>query len=105
MQSAVNVNETDVTLVTADSLREMTITKEELFERQKSSVLDALMSSMTRIASEQGGRSYVANLNPQFDVNLLNSITQTLQGLGYVVTTESKQDANIGNFTSLTISW
>lgn len=105
MQSAVNVNETDVNLVTAEVLREMTITKEDLFERQKNSVLDALMSSMTRIASEQGGRTYVANLNPQFDPVLMTSITEKLQELGYSVTVETRTDEKLGSFVSLAINW
>jgi hypothetical protein len=106
MQSALNVNDvTDTKLVTAEVLRDMTISKEDLFQKQKESVLESLMSSMVRIASESGGKSYSANLNPQFDTTLLVSIVDQLKGLGYAVTVETKTAKDIGNFTQLTISW
>lgn len=92
-------------LVHAQVLREMTITKEELFTRQKDSVLDALMSSMTRIAADQGGSNYVAQLTPQFDPTLLAEITKTLEGLGYKVTSEARNQKDIGSYVALTISW
>lgn len=106
MQSALNAGQdNDTALVTAEALREMTITKEALFEKQKASVLDQLMSSMVRIAAEAGGNSYVANLNPQFDPTLLAAIKEELEKLGYKTTTEAKTDKTVGTFVALTISW
>jgi hypothetical protein len=106
MQSALETGtENETTLVTAEALREMTITKEALFDRQKASVLDQLMSAMVRIASEAGGNSYTANLNPQFDPALLSVVDSELKKLGYTTVTEAKNDKAIGAFVALTISW
>jgi len=101
MQSAINVGNDEMTLVTAEALREMTITKEALFERQRVSVLDSLMSTMVKQATENGNNNYVANFNSQFDPSLLTSITDELKKLGYIVTTSD----HMGSLTSLTISW
>lgn len=108
MQSAV---ETEVkgqpdNLVTAEVLREMTITKETVLERQKASVLDSLMSSMVRLASENGAKVYKANLNPQFDAVMLTQIIDTLKGLGYKVETTKTQEENTKQeVILLSISW
>jgi predicted Zn-dependent protease len=113
MQSALQTgNDNDTVLVTAEALREMTITKEALFDKQKASVLDQLMASMVRIASESGGNSYTANLNPQFDVSLLAAVKEEFEKLGYKTVTEAKSDKVLiteqnpsGTFVSITISW
>jgi hypothetical protein len=106
MQSAVIVvSDNETTLVTAQVLREMTITKEAIAKRQKESVLDSLMSSMVRQATEAGNTSYAANLNPQFDPVMLAEIVTELQTLGYTVTTEAKNDEKLGAFITLSINW
>lgn len=106
MQSAVNAGtDNDTTLVNAQTLREMTVTKEALFERQKASVLDSLMSSMVRIATETGGSNYAANLHPQFDPSLLAQIVAELETLGYTVTSEAKNDEKLGAFIQVAVSW
>lgn len=105
MQSADQAQQAENTLVTAEALREMTITKEDLFERQKANVLDQLMSSMVRQATENGNRSYSANLNPQFDPSLLGKIVDELKALGYEVTSEAKNDPKLGSFIALSINW
>lgn len=98
-------NENTEQLVTAQALREMTVTKDVLFERQKASLLDTFMSSMVKIATEQGGNAYGANLHAQFDPVLLVSITDKLKELGYNTTVESKSDPKMGNFITLAVSW
>lgn len=106
MQSAINAGtDNDTTLVTAEILRGMTVSKEALAERQKASVLDQLMSSMVRIATEQGGNQYAANLNPQFDPTLLAQITEELTKLGYTTTTEAKNDPKLGSFIQVVVTW
>jgi len=103
MQSVPNLNDTN--LVDAKTLREMTISKEALFEKQKNGVLDSLMSSMVRQASEVGLTGYSANLNPQFDPLLLGEIVTDLKNLGYEVATEAKSDEKLGSFVQLVIKW
>ncbi len=105
MESATQVAEKENTLVSAEAMREMTISKEVLFEQQKNQVLDTFMSSMVRIASEQGNNLYNANLNPQFDPTMLGSITTQLTDLGYVVEVETKTQEKLGSYISMTIKW
>jgi hypothetical protein len=108
MQSAVTAEkQNDVgNLVTAEVLREMTITKEDLLKRQKESVLEALMSSMVRLASEQGSTSYSANLHPQFDSVILVQIVDTLKSLGYTVVTEKAKEENTDQeIIRLVVTW
>lgn len=98
-------------LVDAQTLREMTITKEELFNRQRDNVLDAIMSSMTGVASTKGDSQYVAQLTPQFDAKLLAEVVAKFEALGYKVTNEARtlpdnQDGSKGqSYIALTISW
>jgi len=106
MQSALNEQtQNDTNLVTAEALREMTISKEALLENQKRGILDTLMSTMVRIATEQGGNGYTANFDPKFNPVLLADITNNLEGLGYKVLTEAKTDATVGASISVTINW
>lgn len=106
MQSALDVgNSNDTNLITAQALREMTITTAALFEKQKASVLDSLMSSMVRIASEIGGNSHGVALSEQFDKTLLEAITKELQDLGYTVTASPTTDSKLGPIVALSVSW
>jgi len=106
MQSATTATESDVTeIVPAETLREMTATKESLFERQKNSILETLMSSMVKVATDNGARNYSANLHPQFDQVLLKTVTDKLTEAGYAVTAETRKDDKIGEFIVLNIVW
>lgn len=102
---------TEEKLVDAQTLREMTVTKEELFTRQRDNVLDAIMSSMTGVASSKGDFSYSASLTPNFDAKLLAEIVGKFETLGYKVASEARtlpknQDGSDGQaYISLTISW
>lgn len=105
MQSVTDINGTDTNLVTAEALREMTITKEDLIARQKANILDDLMSSMVKVATQHGANSYTANVNAQFDPTLLQDIVAQLTTLGYTVTTENKSTEKMGNILQVVISW
>jgi len=91
--------------VTAEELRDMTISKEDRFERDRGNIMNSLMDSMVKIASENGLFVYTANLNPQFDAVLLTTISKDLNELGYEVTAEEKDEPNLGKFISLNVSW
>lgn len=95
----------ELELVSADTLRDMTITPEELFDKQKQEILVSLMSSMVSVATQNGASEYAANLHPQFDPKLLEDIKTQLGSLGY--TTESRKESaeNLGEFISLVVSW
>ena len=89
MQSALdisNLNETK--LVPASELKAMTVSKEDLFKRQKESIIDSVMSSMITVATEQGALGYRAQLHAAFDKGLLAEISQEFTGLGYSVQVE-----------------
>lgn len=103
--SAANEIGETLALVNADTLRDMTITKEDLLTRQKADILQSLMSSMVSIASNNGGFEYSANLNPLFDLNLLSDIRKELEALNYIVSTSTEKTEGMGEFISLTVSW
>jgi hypothetical protein len=103
---AMNVgNDNDTAMVPAQTLREMTISQAVISKRQKDSIMDSFMSSMVRIATEQGGNGYSAKLQPTFDPTLLAEISNEFQTLGYTVTTEQQVDPTVGPFLLMTISW
>ncbi len=91
--------------VTAEELRDMTITKEERFERDRLNIMDSLMSSMVELATRNGVFDYSANLNPQFDAVLLTTVTKDLEEIGYRVIAESQKNETVGDFILLTVSW
>lgn len=106
MQSVTDISDLNETkLVPASELKAMTVSKEDLFKRQKESVLDSVMSSMVTVATDQGALGYSATLNSQFDAGLLAEIVTEFKALGYVVTTEAKTDAKLGALILLDISW
>lgn len=105
MQNALDLNGTETGLIDAKILRDMTITKEQLFDRQKNSLLESLMSSMVRVASENGGTVFNATLNPKFDPVMLDSIVETLKGLNYTVNTSRQTDPSVGELTVITVGW
>lgn len=106
MQSALEIgNENTTNLVDAVTLKGMTATRESIYEKEKASLLDQLMSTMVRIATESGKNGYVARLDPKFDQVILNDINKVLTDLGYVVLIKEEELPSIGKFISLDISW
>jgi len=106
MSGALDIsNESNITLIPAESLREMTVTKEALFKRQKENVLQELMEAMVNSATNRGSTGYIANLNPQFDATMLAEIVAELSNLGYKVVTEAKNDEKVGSFIAIEITW
>lgn len=106
MQSITNIgSDNDTNLVTAQALREMTITKESLAKRQKDSLMDSFMSSMVKQATEAGNTSYAVNLRPDFDATMLNEITTELRNLGYTVDVKTTSNTTVGEYLVLTVNW
>jgi len=70
-------------LVDAESLRDMTISKEDLFLNQKNGILDQIMTSMVSQATINGGFVFSTQLNPQFDRKMLDEIEGELKTLNY----------------------
>jgi len=105
MESINNVDEgVSNGLVDADTLRDMTLTKQELFDKQKGEVTNSIMSSMISHATTNGGHAYSVQLNSKFDRELLNDIISEFNSLGYK--TETEDGVLAGDKTLLLhVSW
>lgn len=104
MQSAVNPIENNI-LVPADVLRGMTVSKDEIAKRQKENTLQDIMSSMVRLATEQGATSFSANFQVNSSQSFIDSIADELKALGYTVTSELVNNSQLGNVLSMNITW
>lgn len=98
-------NQGNTELVTAEELRNLTISEEEKRERDRRNVKDNMMSSMVRLASENGALEYTANLAPQFDSVLLTTIVDDFKELGYKTEVKKEKNDNFGEYIALKVSW
>jgi hypothetical protein len=106
-----NINEVDqpstTELVDAQTLKEMTLTQEELFEIVKENTVNAFMTSMVDKATKQGAKFYEAQILANADKQLVDTISKTFINLGYkVFLSEVQPGSQSGQDTRvLTISW
>jgi hypothetical protein len=107
MRSINDINEAgdDLALVPAAELRDMTITEEEMYERDKSGLLQSLMSTMVSKANNNGVFGYSASVNPKIDRKLLSEIEEAFSKLGYEVEVEDVNTPTVGKQIMLHISW
>jgi hypothetical protein len=107
MKSINDINEAgdDLALVPAAELRDMTITEEEMYTRDKSSLLQSLMSTMVSKANNNGVFGYSASVNPKIDRKLLSEIKDQFSELGYSVEVEEVKTPTLGEQVVLHISW
>lgn len=108
MQSINDAAITEDDFLTADQMREITATPEELFDKQVESIKENFMTSMVRTAREQGRQFYAGTFIKQGNEKLIKTIASDFQEMGYV--TESADTVqNNGQqeipVTVLTISW
>lgn len=93
---------------TAEELKELTATKEELFDKIVHDTKVNIMSSMVRLAKEQGKTSYGAQFRKEEDTTFINKVADDFRELGYEVNLEDGVN-NIGGasvaITTLTVSW
>src|SRR5690606_32010025 len=82
----VELNEGD--LLTAEQLREITATPEELFQQKREDIKLNFMSSMVKLAREQGRKFYAANFQREQDTSLLDAVIKDFQDLGYKTITQ-----------------
>lgn len=101
MQSALNANTESLALVDAKAMKEMTVTPESIYTRQRTNVLESLMEAMVKAATERGDTTFHATLQSNFDPALLADITGELSKLGYALSV--KDNAEKGSV--LTVSW
>lgn len=102
---SIGSSEVTTDFVTADELRDITISKEDRFERDRTNVLTSLMDSMVKQATDIGAFAYSANLHPQFDPVLLETVQNDLTELGYSVSANELEDKAVGKFIQLQVSW
>jgi len=92
-------------LLTAEQLLNMTVSKEELYKRQKEGLMQSLMSSMVQTATQTGATAYVAQLNPQINAALLTEVTDEFKKLGYSTVVKNEKTQQLGEYIALIIDW
>jgi len=103
--NAINEEGGDLELVTAEELRDMTITKEEMYARDKANIIQSFMSSMVSNANSNGVFVYSANLSPAFDPILLEDIKSEFTNIGYEVEVEEAETKSMGKVKVIHFSW
>lgn len=100
------VNEGD--FLTAEELRNLTATKEELFEKKVFDIKENFMSTMVKLATQQGLFGYSAMFRKEKETSVLDKVKSEFEELGYTVTTTDRvqeiQGAEI-EVTDLTVTW
>jgi len=102
-QSKENVGEQ---LVDAETLRNMTLTQEELFNIAKENTCTSFMMSMVDAATKRGQKFYQAQVLAAADKTLIDEVAKVFTDLKYTVTLsdivqgQANQDVRI-----MTISW
>ena len=79
------VDEVQNRYIDAKTLKNMTLTQEELYQIQKENICDNLMSSMVSVATKNGQSFYAANLLTSMQERLMNDLTSHFTDLGYKV--------------------
>ena len=94
-------------LIDAEALRDITLSREELYSIAKTNFCETLMSSMVGVATKNGSSFYAAQLLDQLDETLRDDIISVFDNLGYktslsepIYLQEAKQ-----NVRTLTVSW
>lgn len=105
-ESSQELNEND--LLTAEQMREITSTPEELFEQKREDIKLNFMSTMVKLAREQGRKFYAANFQREQDTSLLDAVIKDFQELGYKTITQDsiqKMGEKEVPIVTLAISW
>jgi len=85
---------------TKEALAEITLSKEQIVEQDIKNVMDSLLSNMTNVASKNGSTDYTANLNLDFNDEVLKVIKKNFITLGFTLTMTSDD-----KMSYLKISW
>lgn len=94
---------------TAEQLKDITATPEELFEKQVEATTSNIMSTMVRLAQEQGRTNYGVQLRVDTSSQeFIDAVANTFKELGYVVSMEDSEGLLGENkipVKNVTISW
>lgn len=106
-----NVNDLNIQadeFPTAETLKDLTATPEELFDKAVHNTKVNLMSTMVRLAKEQGKTSYSAQFEKETEEKFFNALLKDFNELGYEATVVD----SLGGFGQkpepiklVTISW
>lgn len=106
MQSVNDMEITEQDFLTAEQMREITATPEELFESQVNSIKENAMTTMVRLATEQGRNFYAIQFIKSQDNKLVDAISAFFSENGYKTQQVDTSDEASGTpLTVLTISW
>lgn len=91
----------------AQSLRDITLTKDQLFSIAKKNICDSIMGSMVDVATKQGRSFYSTNILAAMDKSLLDEIMESFKNLNYKVElSEVVSDKKTGQeYRVLTVDW
>lgn len=106
------INEMGVTqndFLTADQLRDITATEQDLFERQVFNTKRNIMDTLVKLANEQGQTQYGVQFNKNNSPDeFIDAIVNDFTELGYSITTEDSV-SNLGEteipVKLVTLSW
>ena len=108
MQSVTDMQITENDFLSAEQMREITSTPEELFQAQVTSIKENLMSSMVNVATKQGRKFYAAQFLKEGNDKLIKTISDEFEGMGYKINTADTIQENGTQqipIVILTISW
>lgn len=106
MQSVNDMEITEQDFLTADQMREITATPEELFESQVNSIKENAMTTMVRLATEQGRKFYAIQFIKSDNERLIDAIAGFFSESGYKTQKADTVDKTTNtSLTILTISW
>jgi hypothetical protein len=91
-------------LPTAEQLRALVPTEQQIFERNVESTLYRMFEELAK-AADSGKTSHNLNLNTQFPLDILKGITEKLEKLNYKVTIEETQVTEQIKTLILTVDW
>ena len=94
----------DAGLPSAEQMRGITRSPEQIFEDSITTNMHAMLQEMAQ-AANAGHSSHTMNINIKFPQNVLAAIVTKFETLGYVVASEEAQMTPEIKVTKLTVSW
>ena len=96
--------ENEVKLPTAEELRKLVPTKEQLFERNVTGNMQRMFEELAG-AANNGALAHEMQISPNFPDDILNEIATRLTDLGYKVSIGEKQVTQSLKAKTLKIDW
>lgn len=99
--------EREDTFLTAEAMRDLTLTTEELFEMAKENITNSIMESMVGVATKNGQMFYATNILSAMDTKLRDEVMQRFTDLGYKVSLSKELNHKESGqaYKVLSVSW